>query len=116
MEDIVGELNKAKYAHAPSWEEIESLIKETGMCLAHFEKFYGMPFKTLNHVKMGDRHLASKFWHFIYERIKPTYGAGFIGDYSPKEIKNRIKVQVSGKVSLESTTDIEFHSRLTTIK
>lgn len=116
MMDSIGKLNKAKYARAPNWDEIESFMKETGMCLAHFEKFYGMPFKSLNHVKMRDRNLAAKFWHFIYERIKPAYGAGFIVDYSPKEVKCRIKAQVSKQVTVESTTEPEFHGRFTTLK
>jgi len=73
--------NKTKYAKAPSWETIDSLVKEMGMSYCQFERFYGLPYNHLACVKCGQQKLASAYWHIFYERIKPTYGMGFAEDF-----------------------------------
>ncbi len=78
--------NKSKYGAPPTWEQIYAFIKETGMSMYHFERFYGIPYNTLTQVKSGKRNLFSAYWHIIYEKIKPAYGVGFIGDFTTEII------------------------------
>ena len=79
-----------------------------------FEKFYGIPFNTITQIKAGTKRLGSAYWHIIYERIKPAYGVGFIGDYSPNEGKKRINHYVTDFVTNKS--DKDGHSRLGRLK
>lgn len=111
--DAVAMNNRAKYMKAPTWEQINHFILELGVTVAQFERFYDIPAKTLFNVKTGERALPARFWHIVYERIKPAYGAGFIGEYATKEVKNRIK-HYSTKIStVDSTTNTDNHGRLT---
>ena len=103
--------NLSKYLKAPEWWQIEEFINELGVNMFQFERFYGIPFNTLIQVKAGKRGLAPNYWHFIYERIKPAYGIGFVVDYSTKQTKNRIKHHITTKIT---TTD--SHNRLDEIK
>jgi hypothetical protein len=111
---LLGDINRRKYAKAPSWEEIHAFIKEMGMNMYHFEKFYGIPFNTMAQVKSGQKKLGSPHWHIIYERIKPAYGAGFIEDYSTNTSKNRINHSITENIPVMS--DGDAHSRLGKVK
>ena len=111
--DVIGEQNKTKYAHAPSWEQIEELMAEMKIeSIYHFEKFYGIPFNVIAQIKSGKRTLPCKFWHIVYERIKPAYGAGFIAESTTKQLKNRINHCVTPIVTDESTAKGGFHGRI----
>lgn len=110
----LGEQNKTKYAQPPSWEQIDSFIKELGMTMYHFEKFYGITYNHLTQVKSGVKRLGSAYWHIIYERIKPTYGAGFLEDYSTNEPKKRTNSVLPSKLPLQK--DIDDHNRLHRVK
>lgn len=110
----LGDLNRRKYAKAPSWEQIDAFISELGMSFNHFEKFYGIPYNTITQIKSGQRELSSPYWHYIYERIKPAYGVGFIEDYTTNRPKNRIKVLLTNKLTEHS--DGEAQSRIGGIK
>lgn len=106
-------INKAKYAKPPSWSQIEELINEMEMEMYHFERFYGIPFNTLTQVKSGKRTLAAPYWHFIYEKIKPAYGAGFLVDYTINKPKNRIKPSLTHP--LTPISDGDAHGRLNNV-
>lgn len=110
----LGDLNRRKYAKPPSWEQIDAFIKELGMNMYHFEKFYGIPFNNLVQVKSGKRNLGAAYWHIIYERIKPAYGVGFIEDYTTNKPKKRIKHYITNNLTTES--DGDAHSRIGGIK
>jgi hypothetical protein len=107
-------INESKYAQAPSWGQIEELINEMGMEMYHFERFYGIPFNTLTQVKAGKRNLGSCYWHYIYEKIKPAYGAGFLDDSTKKQSKNRINTSLTANLTVYS--DGDAHSRLGRVK
>lgn len=113
--DVVGVQNKSKYAQAPSWEQIEILMTEMELSLYHFEKFYGMPYNSLIQVKKGERKLAAKYWHYVYEKIKPAYGAGFLGDSTTKTNKNRINTQLIPDLTEQNTTKANLHSRISSL-
>jgi hypothetical protein len=82
--------NRRKYLKSPTFEQIEEFINELDVSYAQFERFFGMKTKTINRVKIGERGLPAKYWHIIYERIKPAYGVGFASDYvSPKKSRNK---------------------------
>lgn len=110
----IGLINKSKYAQPPSWEQIQELITEMKMDMYSFERFYGIPYNTLTQIKTGKRSLAADYWHFIYEKIKPAYGVGFIVDYSKKRPKNRIKHQLTPRLIEHS--DGEAQNRIGNIK
>lgn len=110
----LGDINRRKYAKAPSWEQIDAFIKELGMTPNHFERFYGIPYNTLTQVKSGKKNLGSPHWHIIYERIKPAYGVGFIEDYATNMPKKRIKTPLTNPLTTES--DGDAHSRLKSVK
>jgi hypothetical protein len=69
--------NKKLYGVPPSWDIIESFIKEVGISKYHFELYYGIPFNHLAKVKTGAVKLGKTYWHIFYERIKLPYGVGF---------------------------------------
>ena len=106
----LGDLNRRKYAKPPSWEQIDAFVQEMGMNIYHFERFYGLPFNTLAKVKGGSKNLGSPYWHIIYEKIKPAYGAGFIGDYLPNQPQNRRKTFIPNTVPTRE--DKDAHTRL----
>lgn len=110
----IGLINRSKYAQPPSWDQIHELITEMKMDMYSFERFYGIPYNTLTQIKTGKRTLAADYWHFIYEKIKPAYGAGFVVDYSKKRTKNRIKHHLTSNLIDES--DGDAHSRIDGIK
>lgn len=110
----LGDINRRKYAKAPSWEQIDAFIKEMGMNMYHFEKFYGIPFNQLTQVKSGAKKLGSAYWHIIYERIKPAYGVGFIEDYATNKPKKRINTFLPEVLPIHS--DEDTHNRLKTVK
>ena len=114
--NLMADLNKAKYANAPTWDEIKDFLDEIGMTMAHFEKFHGLTELHLAHVKMGQRKLVTKCWHIIFERIKPMYGAGFIEEITTNKAKNRIKANMSNEMSITCSTTDTSHDRLGNIK
>ena len=102
--------NLSKYLKQPEWWQVEEFIKELGITMAQFERFYGLPYNTLVQVKSGHKRLSPEYWHFIYERIKPAYGAGFVVDYSANPNKKRIKHYLPEKLPTDS------HNRLDEIQ
>ena len=110
----LGDLNRRKYAKPPSWEQIDAFISDLGMSFNHFEKFYGIPYNTVTQIKSGQRELSSPYWHYIYERIKPAYGVGFIEDYTTNRPKNRIKAPLTN--ALIEDSDGEAQNRIGNIK
>jgi hypothetical protein len=81
-----GDLNRKKYLKAPPIESINAIIKDLGISVAQYERFIGIKAKTILQVRVGERNLPAKFWHYIYEKIIPTYGMGII----KKEKNNNI--------------------------
>ena len=110
----LGDLNRRKYAKPPSWEQIDAFISDLGMSFNHFEKFYGIPYNTITQIKSGQRELSSPYWHYIYERIKPAYGVGFIEDYTTNVPKKRIKHCLTDFLTHDLSKD--GHSRLGRLK
>lgn len=82
--------NVKKYLRQPTVQEVDSFIKELGITDVQFERFYKIPPKTMARFRMGFRPFPKKYWHFVYEKIVPTYGIGY---------KNSVNSQVSIKVS-----------------
>lgn len=115
-------INTAKYSCAPTWKQIESFMKEMGMRMYRFERFFGIPFNCLTKVKKGDQALPAKFWHIIYEKRKPKFGAGFIGDLTEEIINGKPKkkkIAVRKKENYTSKTDLKKeykHARLEKLK
>lgn len=119
-------INQRKYGVAPSWEQVDAFVKETGMRRDHFERFYGIPYNTLIQIRTGRKKTPANIWHIFYEKIKPAYGAGFIGDImtdmiNGKPVKKNIKKMVFPKKEPDAVKELpkknvpkkEFtHSRL----
>lgn len=78
--DKIKEENSRKYLKPPSSVQIDEFLHELGVTTAAFERFYGIPIGTIRKIRHGDngRILPMKYWHIIYEKIKPAYGVGFI--------------------------------------
>lgn len=111
--------NTSKYPCAPSWEVIESFIKEMGMSMYRFERFYGISYNTLTQVKSGKNTLAAKHWHIFYEKIKTPYGAGFVKEFEKKQLEKLSPKPQKVKKKKEKKEPIQpfdIHSRLQQIK
>ena len=108
--------NERKYLKQPTWEQISDFIKEQGVSMYAFERFYGIPYNTLTQVKAGTKNLATRFWHFIYERIKPAYGVGFIDDFTKKQLKKGKKPLLTQRLTAKSATKISFNGRIMKVK
>lgn len=81
--DNQAELNRKIYGKAPTIQEIESFLTEAGFNYAQYERLVGMREGTIVDAKIDYRPLPAKFWHLIYSRIIPAYGA-FCGFKKPK--------------------------------
>ena len=77
----ISEYNKGKYEKAPTWEMIESFLKEVGINKYRFETFYGIARHHLAKVKCGAKDLAPCYWHIFYEKIRLEKGIAFEGVY-----------------------------------
>jgi hypothetical protein len=69
--------NVKKYLKAPTAEQVIEFVEELGVTDVQFERFYQMKPETIKKVRNGYRNLPKKFWHFVYEKIVPTYGTDF---------------------------------------
>lgn len=83
--------NLEKYLRAPDLEQIMAFVKELKVKARQFERFYGIPDGTIRQIKQGNRELPPKFWHIVYEKIKPTYGVAY---YQKPERKKKLPRQV----------------------
>ena len=93
--------NVHKYLKAPSLAEIDAFIKELGISDLQFERYYEMPFRTINKIRTGQNDLARKYWHFIYEKIVPDYGLGYKKMQGKSELKNeRVKPKRHNKFDI----------------
>lgn len=108
---------KKKYLKPPGISEIESFIKEVGVPLSQFERYFSIPIGVMQHVKRGARPLPVRFWPVFYERIVPQYGTEFTDKTkfqtktTPKPIPKR---DASNSASVANLHD--NHTRLTTVK
>lgn len=69
---------KKKYLKSPTNDEIRNFIKEVGVGVIQFERFYNIPKRTLVLVLGGHRGLPAKYWPIFYERKIPSYGVGWV--------------------------------------
>lgn len=90
------ELNITTYLKHPSPEEILAFVKELGVSCYQFERFFGIPNGTLKHVALGTHNLPARYWHIIYEKQIPSYGAGI---YNELPVSKTVIKTVSKKVS-----------------
>jgi hypothetical protein len=83
---------KKKYLKSPTNDEIRSFIKEVGVGVIQFERFYNIPKRTLILVLGGHRGLPAKYWPIFYERKIPSYGVGWSksnnNDGKPNKVKS----------------------------
>lgn len=64
--------NIIKYGNLPpSYEKIVKYAKKLRFSLALFERVYGIPRNVIYLIKIGERKLPAKYWHFIYEQLPP---------------------------------------------
>lgn len=110
--------NVKKYGKPPTWEQIQSLINESGISsIYHFEKYYGIVFNHLAKVKCGERQLSRSYWHFFYERILPERGIGFSTPNGFTKVhKKQIPKVIPRKRVITYPADTENHDRLISVK
>lgn len=111
--------NERKYLTPPTWEYMDAFIKEIGISIYHFEKYYGIAFNHLAKVRCGLKPLGKSYWHIFYERIKPKYGIGFYDEINtPKKILKSIPKRTTHDA--DSNTSVanqhDTHTRLSTVK
>jgi hypothetical protein len=87
---------KKKYLKSPTIQEIQSFIKEVGVSVIQFERFYNMPKRTLFLTLGGHRALPVKYWPIFYDRIIPAYGAQWVKDQQEKAKSSQNTPQKSG--------------------
>jgi hypothetical protein len=95
---------KTKYLKAPSNEEIRGFIKELGVGVIQFERFYNIPKRTLILVLGGHRGLPVKYWPIFYERKVPTYGLNWVKS-NKKKVKSNKKKRVTPNVTGKDVQD-----------
>lgn len=62
--------NHLKYIKAPTIEMIDKVMAAHGVEEKTFERFYGMYYTAIKHVRRGIRQLPVQHWHIIYESLK----------------------------------------------
>lgn len=95
---------KTKYLKAPTNEEIREFIKEVGVGVIQFERFYNIPKRTLILVLGGHRGLPVKYWPIFYERKVPAYGLNWVKS-KKKEVKSKKKRRVTLDVTSTEIKD-----------
>jgi hypothetical protein len=111
----IAEVNRLNYGQPPSWEQIESLVNDMNMTYAQFERFYGIPYNQLTQIRTGAKKLPAYAWHFVYEKIKPAYGIGFVSDYNKMYIKKFKSKFLPKRLPQHEETIAEKHNRLTKV-
>ena len=99
--------NVHKYLKAPSLAEIDAFIKDLDITDAQFERYYEMVPQTIKNIRNGYRPLPRKFWHFVYEKIVPSYGVTYQNSklkFSSK--KSSVKSQRKGRINVNRLIDL----------
>lgn len=78
------EQNKKKYLASPTHKQVIEFVKEFGVSCAQFERFWGWPEGVIK--KIPFKGLPAKYWHVIYEKIKPAYGIGYASKHMAKSV------------------------------
>src|SRR5688572_10445129 len=61
--------NTSKYLKSPTIEDIQSALDNLGVCARHFERYFGIPVKTITKFKVGSQGFPKKYWHLIFENL-----------------------------------------------
>lgn len=93
--DGIGRENLAKYKTPPSKEQIEALIKESGVSQSVFEIFFSIGKGVLRVVRCGARELPPRYWHIFYERLKPEASTRYTSTVIPRGATNAVTKAVS---------------------
>ena len=64
--------NNYKYLKAPTIEQIEAVVKKTGVSEAQFERFHSIYDGAITHVRIGFRELPSSYWHIFLDPSTST--------------------------------------------
>lgn len=94
--------NRAKYLYAPTFEQIEEFRKLLKLSRPVFERFYGIPLGTIKDVKKGKIKLPAKYWHIIYEKIKPQI---YSIHFKPKSKLPTKGVKGRGSINSQNTSN-----------
>jgi len=111
----IADRNKLDYLDAPTWNQIEEFIDELGVKMYQFERFYHIPYNLLTQVKSGVKRLPPQYWHFIYEKIKPAYGSGYLDDFTKIQPTKRINSYLTQKLTDRNTVSEDSHDRLSKV-
>ncbi len=108
VSDQQTELNRNLYAKAPTIEQIESFLKEAEIIPRKYERMVGMRLGTIADVKCGYRPLPLKFWHLVFCKIIPTWGAisGFQNPTSQIRTKIRNTHEHKPVYTINNSTNI----------
>ena len=60
-----------QYKRHPTIEEVEIVIKASGLEVLPFERFYGMPRQSIQKFKKGTHTIKQKYWHLFFDPPKP---------------------------------------------
>jgi hypothetical protein len=106
--------NKELYLRAPTWEEIESFVKECKVTIPQFERYFSIPPKTLYEIRYGSRNLPAAYWHVIYEKKIPTYGTS--AKHSTRKIESVVKRPKKSQAGLPQQFDVNTINKLSKTK
>lgn len=113
----LAKINEKKYLYPPTWSQIQSFIDELGVSLSQFEKFYFIPHHMMCQVKSGAKKFPKYAWGYIFEKIKPTYGIGFLEEHIQTEtIKRKLKNRRRKKKKKLQPINTYTHDRLADVK
>jgi hypothetical protein len=96
--------NRLTYLKPPSFQEVSNFVKETGVSVRQFERYFGIPTKMVERAARGAINLPTEYWHIVYERIIPTYGTE---PHKPMLKKEKKKVPV-----IKPKQTLEHHPRI----
>jgi hypothetical protein len=71
------EENMTRYGIAPSLEQINTYLASTGMSIARFERYFGIPTNILKQARQGRIGLPAAYWHTFYEALKLEGGISY---------------------------------------
>lgn len=108
--DNIAEVNIKRYVSPPTWDLIHNFIQELGMSNHRFENFFGIPYNIIAQVKLGTKRLPPQYWHFVYERIVPEIGPGYVKYCQNNSIPKRIPKTITKTITEQPQHHVALQS------
>lgn len=93
--------NCRRWLRPPTIEQIEAVIKASGVTVPHFEKYHGIYDGCIRHIRLGDKKMPVQHWHLFLEDTKTN-----VPNNVPKMVSVTQKLQKRKELRLTRTANL----------